>query len=115
MRPCATVRNISLDLSGAGHAGMRVAYSQSAAPDNEEVRSHRLEAGAAKVSGLEVGDVIAFKLFEDKTLEVTIVKETEALSGRAFLGRIDNTLDALGCVILETEAGIILDVTDFEH
>ena len=115
MRPCATVRNISLDLSGAGHAGMRVAYSQSAAPDNEEVRSHRLEAGAAKVSGLEVGDVIAFKLFEDKTLEVTIVRETEALSGRAFLGRIDNTLDALGCVILETEAGIILDVTDFEH
>lgn len=47
----ATARNLSLDLSGAGNARMKVAYSQSAVADNEEVRSHRLEAGAAKVSG----------------------------------------------------------------
>lgn len=111
----ATARNLSLDLSGAGNARMKVAYSQSAVADSEEVRSHRLVAGAAKLVGLEVGDVIAFKLFEDKTLEVTLIEETEALAGRAFLGRIDNTLDALGCVVLETESGIILDVTDFEN
>ncbi|MBO7206652.1 MAG: hypothetical protein J6W10_03455 [Kiritimatiellae bacterium] len=110
-----TARNLSLDLSGAGNARMKVAYSQSAVSDSEEVRSHRLVAGAAKVFGLEVGDVIAFKLFEDKTLEVTLIEETEALTGRAFLGRIDNVLNALGCVVLETESGIILDVTDFEN
>ena len=55
----AMARNISLDLSGSGGARLRAAYSQSAAADNEEIRSHRLEAGAAKVSGLEVGDVIS--------------------------------------------------------
>ena len=46
---------------------------------------------------------------------MTLIEETEALLGRAFLGRIDNGLDALGCVVLETDAGIILDVTDFEN
>lgn len=69
----------------------------------EEVRSHRLEAGAAKISGLEVGDVITFKLFADKTLAVTLTEETSSLSGRAFLGRIENALDEIGCVVLETK------------
>lgn len=111
----AMARNIFLDLSGAGKARVGLAYSLSSPADAEEVRSHSLGAGAAKVVGLEVGDVVAFKLFDDKTLEVALVEETHALSGRAFLGSIDNSLDAIGCVVLETEAGIILDVTDFEN
>ena len=109
----ANARVIDVDLSGQSERmAANVSLSSS---DPEEIRSHCLEPGTAKVSGLEVGDVIAFKLFADKTLEVTLVEETEALSGRAFLGRVNNALDAIGCVVLETSHGIILDVTDFEN
>lgn len=107
-------RSISLDLTGSSNGVKRAAYLLSSS-ETEEIRSHRLEAGAAKVSGLEVGDVITFKLFADKTLAVTLTEETSSLSGRAFLGRIENALDAIGCVVLETNEGIVLDVTDFEN
>lgn len=111
----AQARSLSLDLSGAGGGARQAARSVVAPVDSEEVRSHRLGAGAAKISGLETGDVIAFKLFQDKTLEVTLVEKTPSLSGRAFIGRIDNSLNALGCVVLETDDGVILDITDFER
>lgn len=108
-------RSLFLDLAKSGD-GMKHAVSCLAnSPETEEVRAHRLEPGVAKVFGLAVGDVIAFKLFSDKELAVTLAEETDSLTGRAFVGRIDNSLDAFGCVILETEEGIILDVTDFEH
>lgn len=108
-------RNLFLDLSADDENTKSVAYCRSALSGNEEVRSNRLQAGAAKVSGLEAGDVITFKLFADKTLAVTSIEETPSVSGRAFLGRIDNALGAIGCVVLETEEGIVLDVTDFEN
>ena len=58
---CACTANgrvLNVDLSG--QSGGRTVASLSLSPlDQEEFRSHRLEAGAAKVSGLEVGDVIS--------------------------------------------------------
>ncbi|MGN0854342.1 MAG: M12 family metallo-peptidase [Kiritimatiellia bacterium] len=107
-------REIALDLAGES-VSSKVARLMTASADSETVREHRLAAGAARVTGLAVGDVIAFKLFEDETLRVTLVEETAALAGRSFLGRIDNALNALGCVVLETSEGIVLDVTDFER
>jgi len=104
-----------MDLTGPKVSASGRNLSAAAAADSTVVRSHRLEAGATKVSGLAVGDTITFALFSDKTLTVTLVEETPALAGRSFLGRIDNALGALGCVVLETSDGVILDVTDFER
>jgi len=115
-------RNLSLDLTGSGtsvpHLASAAAVTSSAAAvaaDPTVVRMHRLMAGAARVSDLAVGDVIELKLFSDKTLSVTLAEKTDSLTGSSFLGRIDNALGALGCVVLETTDGIVLDVTDFEH
>ena len=108
-------RNLSLDLSEPDTGLKRSVARLANSPEAEEIRSHRLEPGAAKIDGLAVGDVITFKLFADKELSVTLVEEHASLTGRAFVGRIDNALGALGCVVLVTDEGIILDVTDFEH
>ena len=108
----ARAREISLDLSQPAD-GHKKALAAAGVSDGT-IRSHRLRPGAARVTGLAVGDVVTVRLFEDKTLSVTIVEETAALSGRAFLGRIENTLGAVGCVVLETERGLVLDVTDFD-
>lgn len=107
-------REIELDLTGSGLSA-KMARMMTEAVDSETVREHRLAAGSARVTGLEVGDIIAFALFDDETLKVTLIEETAALAGRSFLGRIDNSLNALGCVVLETSEGIVLDVTDFER
>ncbi len=114
---CAVVgaRNLSLDLTGSEGMSKSMPRKVLMSAGAEEIRTHRLVAGAAKVSGLAVGDVVSFKLFADETLAVTLVEETSSLTGRAFLGRIDNALGAYGCVVLETDEGVVLDVTDFER
>lgn len=113
MAVTAHAREILLDLSQPVDARKKLLTAAAEGPDGT-VRSHRLRSGAARVSGLAVGDVVTARLFDDKTLSVTIVEETTALSGRAFLGRIENALGAVCCVVLETERGLVLDVTDFE-
>ena len=109
----AQAREILLDLSQPVDARRKMLTAAAGGPDGT-VRSHRLRPAAARVTGLAVGDVVTARLFDDKTLSVTIVEETTALSGKAFLGRIENTLGAVGCVVLETERGLVLDVTDFD-
>lgn len=113
MAVTAHAREILLDLSQPVDARKKLLTAAAEGPDGT-VRSHRLRSGAARVSGLAVGDVVTARLFDDKTLSVTIVEETTALSCRAFLGRVENALGAVCCVVLETERGLVLDVTDFE-
>ena len=83
--------------------------------EEDVVREHRLGAGAANVQNLEVGDVLILALFEDREVSIELVSEERSLKGRAFLGRDRNGLGLVDCVVLETERGLVVDVTDSKN
>ena len=105
---CCSAADVALDLRAPARASL-----QSAAPLAEDVvRQHRLGAGRARVSGLAVGDRLDLRLFEDRDLSVELVEETVSRRGRSFLGRTAHGLGLVDCVVLETEQGLVVDVTD---
>lgn len=83
--------------------------------DDGVVRQHQLSVGAAKVQGLAVGDLLILSLFEDRELQIELVSEERSLMGRSFLGRMQNGLGLVDCVVLETENGLVVDVTDSKN
>ena len=108
-------KSVSLDLTGGFGVTMnKVAALMSIAGQCEDdvVREHRLTAGSANVEDLAVGDVLTLALFTDKELRIELVSERPALKGRAFLGRAQGGLGLVDCVVLETEHGLVIDVTD---
>lgn len=89
--------------------------ASNAISDDGVVRQHRLSVGAAEVQGLAVGDLLILSLFEDRELQIELVAEEHSLVGRSFLGRMQNGLGLVDCVVLETENGLVVDVTDFKN
>ena len=89
--------------------------ASNAISDDGVVRQHRLSVGAAEVQGLAVGDLLILSLFEDRELQIELVSEEHSLVGRSFLGRMQNGLGLVDCVVLETENGLVVDVTDSKN
>lgn len=83
--------------------------------EEDVVREHRLGVGAANVQKLAVGDVLILALFEDREVRIELVSEERSFRGRAFLGRDRNGLGLVDCVVLETERGLVVDVTDSKN
>ena len=94
---------------------LKAAANLSTETDEDIVREHRLTAGAASVQKLAVGDVLILALFEDREVRIELMSEERSLRGRAFLGRDRDGLGLVDCVVLETERGLVVDVTDSKN
>ena len=110
-------KSFSLDLrpNPAKAGGNRAARDQlAAAVADGVVRSFNLDAGAADVGAVALGDVLAFTLFDDVTLSLTLKeKMLSPLGGDVFLAEVAGYEGIQTAVVLRTADGLTIDVQDF--
>lgn len=71
-------------------------------------------AGATATGALSVGDTLAFLLFEDTEILVTLSERIESpLGGEAFIGTVSGYDGVKNAVVLQTPEGLAVDVQDF--
>ena len=73
-----------------------------------------LPAGSTATGALSVGDTLAFLLFEDTEILVTLSERMESpLGGEAFIGTVSGYDGVKNAVVLQTAEGLMVDVQDF--
>lgn len=89
----------------------------SSLPDGESVlRKTSLPAGAAMDTGLTVGDILLFSLYDDVELELTITDHLEnPLGGVSFMASVQGYDGMKNAVVLETPDGLHVDIQDFKN
>lgn len=71
-------------------------------------------AGATATGALSVGDTLAFLLFEDTEILVTLSERMESpLGGEAFIGTVSGYDGVKNAVVLQTAEGLMVDIQDF--
>lgn len=71
-------------------------------------------AGATATGALSVGDTLAFLLFEDTEIRVTLSERMESpLGGEAFIGTVSGYDGVKNAVVLQTAEGLMVDIQDF--
>ena len=78
------------------------------------LRSFDLDAGAADVGEVAVGDRLAFTLFDDVTIELELKEQMQSpLGGEVFLAEASGYEGIKTAVVLRTADGLTIDVQDF--
>ena len=111
-------RTFELDLrqpsSGGAKARSRMLFAASPSGSDGKVRSYDLDAGAAEIGEVAVGDKISFSLFDDVVLTLTISKRMPScLGGEVFLAEVEGYGGIKSAVVLRTGDGLTVDVHDF--
>ncbi|MBQ4439774.1 MAG: leucine-rich repeat protein [Kiritimatiellae bacterium] len=110
-------RNISIDLRRNDAVRSPVRRLLAASPKSAEdgvLRSFNLDTGAADVGEVAVGDVLAFTLFDDVTLELELKEQMQSpLGGDVFLAEVSGYEGIKTAVVLRTADGLTIDVQDF--
>ena len=105
-----------LDLRGASPALPRTTL---AAPQSDEtgiLRRIDLDAGAATLPALEVGDTVTVTLFDDVKLEIALTERLESsLEGESFLATVGGYDGFVNAVVVQTPEGLQVDVQDFAN
>ena len=71
-------------------------------------------AGVTATGALSVGDTLAFLLFEDTEIRVTLSERMESpLGGEAFIGTVSGYDGVKNAVVLQTAEGLMVDIQDF--
>ena len=105
-------RNVSLDLRPR-NAPRRMSASALSGQDGV-TRSFRLDAGAADVGEVTVGDQLTFTLFNDVTLSLTLNEKAQSpFEGDVFLAEVSGYEGMKTAVVLRTAEGLTIDVQDF--
>lgn len=79
------------------------------------LRHASLSAGATSVDKLSVGDVIDFVLFDDVERTVVLKEKLDTpLGGAAFIGTVEGYEGMMNAVVVQSEAGLQVDLQDFE-
>lgn len=111
--------NITLDLYSRMMLQKSIEANITSANNIEEfdlIRQYRIDFGSTIIPSISVGDIITFRLFEDKDVSISIAEEMESMTGKSFIGReIGDLLGVSSCVILQNENGIVLDMFDWEN
>ena len=110
-------RSISLDLRNTGQGNAR-AKLLAAAPAQDEgaLRSFDLDAGAADVGAVTLGDDLTFTLFDDVVLTLTLKEKMPSpLGGEVFLAEAAGYEGIKTAVVLRTADGLTIDVQDFRN
>ena len=107
----------SLDLRGSRQNGARLRLAAAAPTQSEDaLRSFDLDAGAANVGEVAVGDELTFTLFDDVTLKLTLKKKMPSpLGGDVFLAEVAGYEGIKAAVVLRTAEGLTIDVQDFRN
>ncbi len=109
-------KSFSLDLRQQGNAhrpGLKLQSNSVKAADGI-LRSFNLDAGAADVGSVTVGDVLSFTLFDDVTLALTLKEQMQSpLGGDVFLAEVAGYASMRTAVVLRTADGLTIDVQDF--
>lgn len=73
-----------------------------------------LPAGATAAGALSVGDTLAFLLFKDTEIHITLSERMESpLGGEAFIGTVSGYDGVKNAVVLQTADGLTVDIQDF--
>ena len=110
-------RSFSLDLRVPRQSGSR-ANLMSATPAQDEgaIRSFDLDAGAADVGAVALGDDLTFTLFDDVVLTLTLKEKMPSpLGGDVFLAEVAGYEGIKTAVVLCTADGLTIDVQDFRN
>ena len=112
-------KTFELDLRQAAEdgakAGSRLRSAASPSDDRDgKVRSYNLDAGAAEIGEVAVGDKISLSLFDDVVLTLTLSKQMPScLGGEVFLAEVEGYGGIKSAVVLRTGDGLTVDVQDF--
>lgn len=103
-----------LDLRGAVTKGAKSALLAAPTVDKGVLRQTRLAAKAALLPTLEVGDSIAFTLFDDVKLSVRLKERLETTQGgESFIASVAGYDGLANAVVIQTKEGLQVDVQDF--
>ena len=110
-------RSFTLDLRGPRQSGTRLRLAAAAPTQSEDaLRSFDLDAGAANVGEVAIGDELTFTLFDDVTLKLTLKKKMHSpLCGDVFLAEVAGYEGFKTAVVLRTAEGLTVDVQDFRN
>ena len=110
-------RSISLDLRNPGQGSARAKLLAAApAQDEGSLRSFDLDAGAADVGAVALGDDLTFTLFDDVVLTLTLKEKMPSpLGGEVFLAEAAGYEGIKTAVVLRTADGLTIDVQDFRN
>ena len=107
-------RSVSLDLRDTGAAGRAVAVNSGASVVDGTLRSFDLDAGAADVGEVAVGDELSFRLFDDVSITLTLKEKMPSpLGGDVFLAEAAGYSGVKNAVVLRTAEGLTIDVQDY--
>ena len=97
-----------------GHARLKLTSTAAVNGEHDAVRVTNLDAGAADVGEVAVGDVLTFTLFDDVTLTLTLKEQMQSpLGGDVFLAEVAGYEGIKTAVVLHTADGLTIDVQDF--
>ena len=113
-------RSVALDLRKPMAESVAPSRAMNAAVygevDNGVLRSFDLDAGAADVGEVATGDELAFTLFDDVTVTLTLGEQMPTpLGGDAFLAEASGYDGVKNAVVLRTAHGLTVDVHDFRR
>ncbi|MCQ2368252.1 MAG: chitobiase/beta-hexosaminidase C-terminal domain-containing protein [Kiritimatiellae bacterium] len=84
--------------------------------DTGVVRLTNLQSGAASLPELNVGDVIAFQLFDDVELTIRLTEALQSpFGGSSFLATVDGYDGMMNAVVIQTVEGLQVDIQDFKN
>ena len=113
-------RSFSIDLRPpASKAGVQVRANGKleaavSSHGDDALRRTNLDAGAADVGRVAVGDELAFALFEDVSVTLTVKRKMPApLGGDVFLAEASGYEGVKNAVVLRTADGLTVDVQDY--
>lgn len=112
-------KTFSLDLCTPSMGG-RVARAKLAASQTDScdgaLRRVNLDAGAADVGEVAVGDELAFALFDDVAITLTLKKQMPSpLGGDVFLAEAAGYDGVKNAVVLRTAEGLTVDIQDYRN
>lgn len=113
----AHAKSFSLDLRKPRQGGSRPRLAASASSRDEgTLRSFDLDAGAADVGAVEVGDELSFTLFDDVTITLVLKERMPSpLGGDVFIAEAGGYEGVKTAVVIRTSDGLTVDVQDFRN
>ena len=112
-------KSFSIDLrqpvtSNAVRAMAQVKTAAVVSENADFLRKVNLDAGTADVGEVAVGDELAFTLFDDVAVTLTLKKQMPSpLGGDVFLAEASGYEGIKNAVVLRTEAGLTVDIQDY--
>ena len=112
----AMCASVEFDLRPERRLMMAAANSAAVTAPTGLVRKTSLPAGRTRTAPLAVGDELAFRLFDDVTVTLTLTERTESpLGGETFLATASGCDGLKNAVVMQTASGLQVNVQDFRR